>query len=167
MGPAPIKGADARFAFVEISGAPRSHVLEFNRAIDTEAKTRNLNLVPEGDPSATYLVKGYLSAIGDHKGTLLIYVWDVLDVGGKRLYRISGQESAGGSTTDPWLGIDRKDVDLWRNARSTTSSTGSARCCRGVCIGDGIGYNRRAAGLGRPDSTSPRRKRNAIEMHSQ
>ena len=112
MGPAPIKGADAKFAFVEIVGAPTTHVLEFTKAIDTQAKVRNLNIVREGDPSATYLVKGYLSAIGDRKGTLLIYVWDVLDVNGQRLYRVSGQEPAGGSATDPWRGIKRNDVDL-------------------------------------------------------
>lgn len=106
MGPAPIKGPDAKFAFVEISGAPARHALEFNKAIDREAKTRNLNVVPEGDPSATYLVKGYLSAIGDSRGTLLIYVWDVSDVNGRRLHRVSGQEPAAGSGNDPWGGIN-------------------------------------------------------------
>lgn len=110
MGPAPIKGADAKFAFVGISGAPATHVLEFTKAIDTQAKTRKLNIVPDGDPSATYLVKGYLSAIGDRKGTLLIYVWDVSDVNGQRLYRVSGQEPAGGSATDPWRGVTKNDV---------------------------------------------------------
>jgi hypothetical protein len=106
LGPAPIKIPDARFAFVEIAGAPSTHVIEFSRALTTEAEARHLTIVPEGDPSATYQVKGYLSAIGDRGGTLLVYVWDVTDASGRRLHRVTGQEPAGGSSTDPWRGID-------------------------------------------------------------
>lgn len=112
LGPAPIKGADAKFAFVEITGAPANHVIEFQRAIDAEAKARNLTIVPEGDPSATYVVKGYLSAIGDRGGTLLVYVWDVADMTGKRLHRVTGQEPAGGSGTDPWRGVNSEAVRI-------------------------------------------------------
>ena len=49
------------------------------------AKTRNLTIVPADDPSAIYRVKGYLSAVGDTSGTLLVYTWDVSDAGGTRL----------------------------------------------------------------------------------
>lgn len=110
LGPAPITGSEAKFAFVDITGAPADHVIEFNRAIKSEAKTRNLTIVPEDDPSATYLVKGYLSAIGDSRGTLLVYVWDVTDPSGRRLHRVTGQEPAGGSSTDPWSGVDSSAV---------------------------------------------------------
>jgi hypothetical protein len=117
MGPAPIKGPDAKFSFTQINGAPATHLTTFSRALNTEAANRNLTIVQEGDPSATYLVKGYLSAIGDSKGTLLVYVWDVTDTTGKRLHRVSGQEPAGGSPSDPWGGIDTEAVN---NAASRT-----------------------------------------------
>jgi len=110
LGPAPIKGPDARFAFTQISGAPAVQVMNFSRALDSEAEIRKLNIVPEGDPSATYLVKGYLSAIGDKRGTLLVYVWDVTDPSGKRLHRVSGQQESGGSPSDPWAGITEDAV---------------------------------------------------------
>lgn len=110
LGPAPIKIPDAKFAFVEITGAPSTHVIDFSRALDVEAAARNLTIVPEGDPSATYLVKGYLSAIGDRGGTLLVYVWDVTDTSGRRLHRVTGQEPSGGSSTDPWQGIGGEAV---------------------------------------------------------
>jgi hypothetical protein len=110
LGPAPIKVADAKFAFAQISGAPSTHVIEFTRALNSEAEARHLTIVPEDDPSATYLVKGYLSAIGDRGGTLLVYVWDVTDQSGRRLHRVTGQEPAGGSGTDPWQGIDSDAV---------------------------------------------------------
>jgi hypothetical protein len=110
LGPAPIKGADAKFAFAPVTGAPATHTIAFERAITREASLRKLNIVPTGDPTATYLVKGYLSAIGDSGGTLLVYVWDVTDTSGRRLHRVSGQEPAGGSSTDPWYGVDADSV---------------------------------------------------------
>jgi hypothetical protein len=110
LGPAPIKGSEARFSFVQISGAPANHVIEFSRALNSEAEARHLTIVPEGDPSATYLVKGYLSAIGDKSGTLLVFVWDVTDPSGRRVHRVTGQEPGRGSSTDPWLGIDEQAV---------------------------------------------------------
>jgi hypothetical protein len=110
LGPAPIKGGEAKFAFTQVSGAPASHVLGFTRAINSEAAARHLNVVPDGDPSATYLVRGYLSAIGDGRGTLLVYVWDVTDTNGKRLHRVTGQETAGGSASDPLSGVDEEAV---------------------------------------------------------
>jgi hypothetical protein len=117
MGPAPIKGADAKFAFSDVKGAPATHVIAFSRAINKEAATRKLNVVPAGDASATYNVTGYLSAIGGAGGTLLVYVWDVTDTSGQRLHRVSGQEPAGGSSTDPWSGINEEAV---ANAASRT-----------------------------------------------
>lgn len=117
MGPAPIKGPEAKFAFIQIAGAPATHLRAFSRALESEAEARNLTIVSEDDPSATYLVKGYLSAIGDRSGTLLVYVWDVTDTSGRRLHRVSGQETAGGSVADPWSGISTEAVD---NAASRT-----------------------------------------------
>ena len=117
LGPAPIKGADARFAFADVTGAPATHAIAFSQAINKEASLRKLNLVKTGDPTATYLVKGYLSAIGGTGGTLLVYVWDVTDTTGRRLHRVSGQEPGGGSSTDPWSGVNAEAVN---NAASRT-----------------------------------------------
>lgn len=110
MGPAPIKTPDAKFAFIEITGAPAAQVIEFNKALASEARVRKLTIVPQDDPTANYFVKGYLSAIGDRGGTLLVYVWDVTDPSGKRLHRVTGQEPANGSANDPWSGIDTAAV---------------------------------------------------------
>jgi len=110
LGPAPVKATDAKFAFTEITGAPAQHIIEFSRALKSEAEKRKLTIVPEGDPSATYFVKGYLSAIGDRSGTLLVFVWDVTDTSGRRLHRVTGQEPAAGSGIDPWSGVDASAV---------------------------------------------------------
>jgi hypothetical protein len=112
MGPAPIKGGEAKFAFIQINGAPATHRMAFEKAIQKEASVRKLNVVQANDPAATYTVKGYLSAIGDNSGTLLVYVWDVTDATGKRLHRVSGQEPGSGSSSDPWSGITDDAVQI-------------------------------------------------------
>jgi hypothetical protein len=106
MRTAPVKGADAKFAFAPITGAPSELIQTLEDEIKRHAAKRKLTLVPVGDPSAVYLVKGYVSAVGDSQGTLLVYVWDVLGQNGDRLRRVSGQENSGGAATDPWSGID-------------------------------------------------------------
>ena len=45
-----------------------------------------------------------LSASGDQSSTTLFYVFDVVDSNGARVHRIVGQESAPGSSGDPWSG---------------------------------------------------------------
>lgn len=105
MRAAPIKGADARFAILPIIGAPTDISVAMSRALREDAESRNVTLVEQDDPSATYRVKGYLSAIGDASGASLVYVFDVLDTNGRRLHRISGQEHGNPASTDPWTGI--------------------------------------------------------------
>ena len=111
LGPAPVTGSLARFAFAPLNGVPGDKRLEMEADLKRFAATRGLSLVPDGDQTATYRVTGYLSAVGDATGTLLVYVWDVSDLNGTPLYRISGQEAAPGSPTDPWIGIQSAQVD--------------------------------------------------------
>jgi hypothetical protein len=112
MRAAPVKGDAARFAFTKISGAPGDLLTVLSASLKSEAKARNLNLVPEEDATATYRVKGYVSAVGGPSGTLLVYVFDVLDTRGVRIHRISGQQIGGGAASDPWGGITAATVQV-------------------------------------------------------
>jgi hypothetical protein len=107
---APVKGASARFAFARITGAPGDLLTTLSTSLEKEAKARNITLVPEGDATATYRVKGYVSAVGGPSGTLLVYVFDILDSRGVRIHRVSGQERGGAATSDPWGGISNGTV---------------------------------------------------------
>jgi len=110
LGTAPVKGSNVKFAFADITGAPQEQLIMLDRALKAEARLRKINIVPSDDPSATYIVKGYLSAIGDSRSTLLVHVWDVLDTSGRRLHRFSGQEKGGGTQADPWSGIEETPI---------------------------------------------------------
>jgi hypothetical protein len=105
LGPAPIKGAAAHFAFATVTSVPGEFVYALDDSLKSAAAARGLTLVGEDDPTTTYWVKGYLSAIGDVNGILLVYVWDVFDVSGSRLHRFSGQLPAPGEGADPWTGV--------------------------------------------------------------
>lgn len=108
---APVKGAAARFSLAHISGAPEDVVISTTSTLTSQAAARKLNFTATNDPSATYELRGYLSAVGDKQGTLLVYVWDVFDHNGTRLHRISGQERGGGTDADPWAGISKGTVE--------------------------------------------------------
>lgn len=111
LGPAPVKGVDAKFAFIQINGAPAAQLMNFSRVLNEAAAERKINVVPVGDPSATYLVEGYLSAVSDRGNGLLVFVWDVTDSEGKRLHRVVGQEITGINLTDPWSGVTQSAIE--------------------------------------------------------
>ena len=111
LGPASIKGAEARFAFARVANVPGAVAFAFEDALRAVAATRKLTILEEDDPTATYRVKGYLSAIGDTNGILMVYVWDVFDANGTRVHRITGQEPAEASGADPWAGVKPKVID--------------------------------------------------------
>lgn len=115
---APVKGAqNVRLAFITVTGIPGQMRFDLEGALKKYAATRNLNIAVEDDPTATYRIKGYLSAIGDINGTLLVYTWDVYDTAGMPLHRIAGQLTGKGAASDPWAGIS--DTQIQDAARET------------------------------------------------
>jgi hypothetical protein len=103
---------DARFAFAPITGAPAELLMQLSDELNDDAAVRSLSVVPYGDPEADYTIKGYLSAVGGSSGTIIVYVWDIVDQNGNRLHRLSGQESSNESAPDPWLGVTGDTLSL-------------------------------------------------------
>ena len=124
LGAAPVKGAAVTFAFATVTGVPAEMRFSLEDSLKRYAATRNLTILPEGDPTAVYKVKGYLSAIGDTTGTLLVYVWDVSDPAGTPLYRVSGQETAAAAAATPGSASARPRSTPPPARPSTSSPTG-------------------------------------------
>ncbi|WP_029076365.1 hypothetical protein [Kaistia adipata] len=112
--------ATAKFSFAPVTGAPAHILSNLSNQLAKEAVAQNVALVPSGDTQANYVIKGYLSAVGDSSGTILVYVWDVFDASGRRVHRISGQETSANGSQDPWLGIDNSSIS--NVARRTVSA---------------------------------------------
>ena len=89
-------------AFLPVSNAPQSAVTNLARSIRSSAQSYRVPVVASFQQGAKYQVKGYFSALEDGSGTLLVYVWDVLDRNNKRVYRINGQEQSNAKSSDPW-----------------------------------------------------------------
>jgi hypothetical protein len=102
--------ATAKFSFAPITGAPAHILSNLSTQLAKESLAQNVALVPSGDTQANYVIKGYLSAVGDTSGTILVYVWDVFDASGRRVHRISGQETTANGSQDPWLGVDTSAI---------------------------------------------------------
>ena len=102
---ASLGGAVPPVAFLPVTGAPQSAVTSLANSMRIAAKSESVPVVVSIEQGARYQVKGYFSALNDGSGTILVYVWDVLDANGARVHRISGQERAGATSGDPWAAI--------------------------------------------------------------
>ncbi len=102
---------DGRFAFAPLTGAPQRVADRLAAAIATASLQHNVPLAPFAEGSATYIVKGYLSAVTDADMTRAIYVWDVLDVERTRLNRITGSVEVPVTADNPWDAIGGATLD--------------------------------------------------------
>ena len=116
-------------AFLPVSNAPQSAVTNLARSLKGAASSNGLPVVASVQQGAQFQVKGYFSALEDGSGTLLVYVWDVLDRNNKRVYRINGQEQTSGKSADPWSSVTPQMLD--RVAQSTVSQLKSWLGSRG------------------------------------
>ena len=96
--------------FLPVVGAPASTVNELSQALAAEAERAGVAIAPSDGPATPVRLKGYLSALGEGRETIVIYVWDVVDPAGNRISRIQGQERAagGGAAADLWSGVSRE-----------------------------------------------------------
>ncbi|MGB7335573.1 MAG: hypothetical protein WBD01_07275 [Salaquimonas sp.] len=98
-------------AFLPVSNAPQSAVTNLAKSIRNAASASGVPVVASVQQGAEYQVKGYFSALEDGSGTLLVYVWDVLDKNNKRVYRINGQEQTSSRSSDPWASVSVTMID--------------------------------------------------------
>ncbi len=135
VAPPAVPLSQAKFAFAPVTGAPATVLTNISAQLGREAFAQQITLVPTDDPAASYIIKGYLSAIGDASGTILVYVWDVFDRSGRRVHRISGQETAPGAARDPWAGVDNATTtDVARQTISALVAWGRSGPSGGVAL---------------------------------
>jgi len=107
-------------SFLPVTGAPQSAVTSLANSMRQAAQREKVPVVVSLEQGAKYQVKGYFSALNDGNGTILVYVWDILDQNGVRVHRISGQERGSGSAGDPWSGMS---ADIYSRVADVTMSS--------------------------------------------
>ena len=90
----------ASVAIVSVEGAPDAISAGFSRALEREARARDIVVVDAA--KARYLVRGYLSAELTDDGASIEYVWDVFTADKQRAQRLSDAIAVKGSGDDPW-----------------------------------------------------------------
>jgi hypothetical protein len=92
-------------AFESIDGPPPQIFDRMVGVLDSESKLRNLSIVSR-EGSASYRVRGYLSAQVSRGQTTIAWAWDVYDRDQQRALRLTGEEPAGKAGRDPWTAAD-------------------------------------------------------------
>ena len=94
--------------FVSIApviGAPDAVARQLQQDFAGALDRSKVSVVPSGG-SAQYTLRGYIVAAKEKNSTKVSYIWDVNDAAGKRLNRITGEESiAGAAQKDPWSSV--------------------------------------------------------------
>ncbi|WP_237153721.1 hypothetical protein [Oryzibacter oryziterrae] len=139
--PPAVSAAEASFRFDQILGVPTNKTDTLARGIADSARARMLHLVRRSDPTATYRVMGYLSAVGGDAGVNVTYVWDIVDAQNNRVHRFAGIEIAGKADADPWSQVSDEvlraisartveDIYAWIN-RLPSPAAGAAAAAKG------------------------------------
>ncbi len=116
-------GDSPTIAFESIDGPPPQVFERMVSVLDSESKLRSLAIVSR-EGSATYRVRGYLSAQVVRGRTVIAWVWDVYDRDQQRALRLSGEEAAGkAATRDAWAAAD--DLVLRKIAQAGLSGLSS------------------------------------------
>jgi hypothetical protein len=104
--------ATIRMRWAPIIGAPVDKVTPLSRRISARAREQNIAILASTDQTATHVLKGYFSVLGEGSNSTVIYVFDILDPAGNRLHRIQGQETITGSNAaDPWAAVPASTLE--------------------------------------------------------
>ncbi|WP_157017036.1 hypothetical protein [Mesorhizobium xinjiangense] len=105
--PARVSG---RIRFAPVVGTTVEAATPLSRRLKDSALQRGLSIA-NGDAAADYLMKGYFSAFSEGNGTMVIFVWDVLDPSGNRLHRIQGQEKVARTAPNAWDAVPQETME--------------------------------------------------------
>lgn len=94
--------------FLPVVGAPPEKVEILSEALVASAVRNGVAIMPSDGAAAPLRLKGYLSAMNEGSGTLVVYVWDVVDPAGNRVSRIQGQQTIADTAGDPWSVVGRE-----------------------------------------------------------
>ena len=109
-----------KIAMGPIVGPPKNVTSQLTQALQTAGADRNLTFLPSGSAEAEYTLRGYLLSAADGSRSTVSYVWDVNDASGKRVTRVSGEETiARGSSSNPWRGLNSTAIASIANSTAS------------------------------------------------
>ncbi|MEM8665761.1 MAG: hypothetical protein AAGF49_16775 [Pseudomonadota bacterium] len=102
---------DATFYFNPFPGMPGNTADDLLRRLWKRTEDEGLLIVKRPGGPARFQIDGTMTAVSEDTTSLIFYVFDIRDVDGRRLHRISGQQPSGASLGDPWNAVDKDALD--------------------------------------------------------
>lgn len=99
-----VSPSGATVALASFSGAPQALDARLASIFSDAAKRSDLAITDA--KSADYLVRGYLTARPEGKGTAVAYVLDVFDAKKRRAQRVADEVVVNSQAADPWSVVD-------------------------------------------------------------
>ena len=94
----------AKIALAPIIGAPEAVGQQLRTQVVQASERQRIAIVADRDAAADFGMRGYLVAARDKGGVKVSYIWDVTDMSGKRVNRVTGEEvvAAAAGAKEPW-----------------------------------------------------------------
>lgn len=120
--PPPVVGS--RVAIAPVIGAPDAIATQLSAQLTDAVEKQRVAVAKTPGDKADYTLRGYVVAAKEKAGTKLSYIWDVTDGAGKRVNRITGEETVeAAAAKDPWASIS--PPVLQKVAEKTAASLGA------------------------------------------
>ncbi len=98
--------ASTRIAIAPVIGAPEAVAKQITTQLSQDLQQRRIEIAQAANDRADYTLRGYVVAAREKNTTKVSYIWDLTDTTGKRVNRITGEESVGGGESrDPWASV--------------------------------------------------------------
>lgn len=101
----PAPATRARLALSPVIGAPDAVSKQLAQQVSEQLSQQGFRMGQPGE-AVDYTLRGYVVAAKEKTSTKVSYIWDVTDPGGRRINRVTGEESAPAATgRDPWSAV--------------------------------------------------------------
>jgi len=106
----------ARIAIAPVIGAPDAVSKQLQSQLTAALESKNIGVAKSTSEKVEYTLRGYVVSAREKAGTKVSYIWDVTDPAGKRVNRVTGEETiAGAQGKDPWSSVTPQIVDQIAN----------------------------------------------------
>jgi len=136
--PPSAEAAKPRVAIALAIGAPDPVAKQLSALLIEAMEKQRIPVAKPGAEKAEFTVRGYVVAARERTSIKVSYIWDVTDVTGKRVNRITGEEMVpAGQTRDPWTAVTPQVLQTIAAKTATSLGTWLPSQPQGATAGSG------------------------------
>lgn len=103
--PPPAVSAKSRVAIAPVIGPPDAVGRQISTQLSDAVEKQKIAVAKSPIEKADYTLRGYVVASREKTGIKVLYVWDVSDLAGNRVNRITGEELVAADVREPWAAV--------------------------------------------------------------